>query len=150
MNKIAMMVSFNRLDTPLAPTFGKARWLLVVEAEDQVEFRRNDTPSGGAVAATVFASGCRDLIAAHLGDKAFEHLVALGIRVWRGPAEVPVRDLIALHARGELERWRREAGSPAQACRPGGGHGVRPRSPKPPGEAGPDALVRLPARHRGG
>jgi hypothetical protein len=87
--KIAMMVSHDRLDAPLALTFGKARWLLLHGSNSQVEFRRNDMLSGGSVAGAISASGCRNVIGAHLGGKAHDHLVAdrrTGMRRDRNPS----------------------------------------------------------------
>ncbi len=89
MYPLAMMVSREGLDSPLARTFGKARWLLVCQPDGRAEFRRNDLLSGGSVASAIAASGCRDVIAAHLGSKAHDHLLALGIRVWRGSPSFP-------------------------------------------------------------
>ena len=95
-----MMVSRDSLDAPLARTFGKAKRLLLWEGESGAVFRRNETLSGGSVAGAIAASGCRDVVAAHLGEKACAHLSALGIRPWKGPADVPVREVIEMHLRG--------------------------------------------------
>jgi len=100
-----MMVSRDSLDAPLARTFGKAQWLLFWEGESGVVFRRNETLSGGSVARAIAALECRDVIAAHLGEKACAHLSALGIRLWKGPVDTPVRAVIEMHLRGELSPW---------------------------------------------
>jgi predicted Fe-Mo cluster-binding NifX family protein len=105
MSKLAMMVSRNHLDAPLAGNFGKAKWLLLCDSVADVEFRRNEELRGGGVASAIAAAGCRDVVAAHLGDKSFAHLSALGIRVWVGPRDTPVRDVIATWERGELRPW---------------------------------------------
>ena len=102
---LALMVSRDSLDAPLARTFGKAKWLLLWEGANGAEFRRNETLSGRSVAGTIAAAGCRDVIAAHLGEKACAHLSALGIRLWRGPDDAPVRDVIEMHLRGQLSQW---------------------------------------------
>ena len=86
MSTLAMMVSRDSLDAPLARTFGKAKWLLLWERKSGAVFRRNETLSGGSVAGAIAASGCRDVIAAHLGEKACAHLSALGIRPWKVPS----------------------------------------------------------------
>ena len=146
MPTIAMMVSRESLDSPLARTFGKARWLLLHGPGAQVEFRRNDMLSGGLVASAIAASGCRDVIAAHLGQKAHDHLLALGIRIWRGAPDTSVRDLIALHARGELAAWQ-EAPFGATAC---ASEGARREKPHDHGAAAaPDPIVRIGTPRRG-
>ena len=111
-----MMVSRDSLDTPLARTFGKAKWLLFWERESGAVFRRNETLSGGSVAGAVAASGCRDVIAAHVGEKACAHLSALGIRLWRGPVDAPVRDVIEMHLRGELSPWSADVAGGSGGC----------------------------------
>jgi predicted Fe-Mo cluster-binding NifX family protein len=109
MSTLAMMVSRDSLDAPLARTFGKAKWLLLWNAKSGAVFRRNETLSGGSVAGAIAAAGSRDVIAAHLGDKACAHLSALGIQAWKGPADEPVRAVIEMHLRGELSRWSADA-----------------------------------------
>jgi predicted Fe-Mo cluster-binding NifX family protein len=147
MYPLAMMMSREGLDAPLARTFGKARWLLVCESDGRAEFRRNDMLSGGSVASAIAASGCRDVIAAHLGSKAHDHLVALGIRVWRGAPDLPVRDLIALHVRGALPAWQRDASEKA-SCTPGAGaHGAH-RGHEHGAAARPDPVVHIGGRTR--
>jgi predicted Fe-Mo cluster-binding NifX family protein len=136
MSKLAMMVSRDSLDAPLARTFGKAKWLLLWQGENGAVFRRNETLSGGSVAGAVAASGCRDVIAAHLGEKACAHLSALGIRVWRGPADVPVRNVIEMHLRGELRSWSADvAGGPGgctSSAHGSGSHARREHGSEPP------------------
>lgn len=138
-----MMVSRDSLDAPLASTFGKAKWLLLWDDEGRAEFRRNETLSGGSVAGAIAASGCRDVVAAHLGDKACAHLRALGIRPWKGPVDTPVRDVIGMHLREELTPWSTDA---AGGCTPGArGHA---RHAHPEHESGsPASVVQL--RRRG-
>ena len=141
-----MMVSRDSLDAPLVRTFGKAKWLLFREGEDGVVFRRNETLSGGSVAGAIAASGCRDVIAAHLGEKACAHLSALGIRLWKGPVDAPVRDVIEMHLRGELSPWSANvAGGPggcASSAHGRGGHAHREH-----GRDSPAPVVQL--RRRG-
>jgi len=120
-----MMLSRNRIEAPLALTFGKAKWLLVYETPDKVEFRRNDRLSGGSVAAAISSTGCRDLIAAHLGARAHEHLLALGIHVWKGPEGTPAREVVEMFRRGELKGWEAVAGASEANCRQAGRHADR-------------------------
>jgi len=136
-----MMVSRDSLDAPLARTFGKAKWLLLWDGRNQAAFRRNETLSGGSVAGAIAASGCRDVIAAHLGEKACAHLSALGIRLWKGPAGTPVRDVIEMHLRGELSRWNADVAGGSGGCTSSArGHARHPQhapageSPAPVGQ----------------
>lgn len=128
-----MMVSRNELDAPLARTFGKAKWLLLLDGDAPdgdagVEFRRNEMLSGGSVAGAIASAGCREVIAAHLGEKAQGHLAALGIRVLEGPADVPVRSVIEMHRRGKLGPWSAGAGTGSPGCSSAGSeHGARER-----------------------
>ena len=152
MSKVAMMVSRNELDAPLARTFGKAKWLLLLDGDAPggdagVEFRRNDLLSGGSVAGAISAAGCREVVAAHLGEKAHGHLAALGIRVVEGPAGVPVRSVIEMHRRGELKPWSPGTGTGSPGCSSDGSeHRVR----KPEGRHGApvDPVVHLRRRGR--
>jgi predicted Fe-Mo cluster-binding NifX family protein len=119
MKKVAMMASRDRIDAPLASTFGKAKWLLVHDGDGSFEFRRNEGLSGGAVASAIAATGCRDVIAVHLGTRAHQHLRALGIQVWKGREGATAREVIDAFALGELKPW--EAAAPGEdvtACTP--------------------------------
>jgi predicted Fe-Mo cluster-binding NifX family protein len=120
MGKIGMMVSRNRL-----------------------EFQRNGTLSGHSVTSTVASAGCRDVIAAHLGEKAHAHLEALGVRIWEGPAGTPVSEVNARHGRGELKAWSVAARPGGSGCTPdGSGHGDH-RHADHGGPAAPAPLTRL-------
>ena len=79
-------------------------------------FRRNETLGGGSVAGAIAASGCRDVIAAHLGEKVCAHLSALGIRPWKGPADAPIRDVIEMHLRDELSPWSADGAGGSGGC----------------------------------
>jgi predicted Fe-Mo cluster-binding NifX family protein len=116
MSILAMMVSRDSLDAPLARTFGKAKWLLLWERESGALFRRNETLSGGSMAGAIAAAGCRDVIAAHLGEKACAHLTALGIRLWKGPVSTPVREVIEMHLRCELSPWSADTAGGSGGC----------------------------------
>jgi predicted Fe-Mo cluster-binding NifX family protein len=120
MSKIALMVSRDSVDAPLARTFGKAKWLVVWDDDQGFVFHRNGQLSGGSVAGAIAASGCRDVIASHLGEKACGHLRSLGIRIWKGPADSPIRDVVEMHLRGELEAWDARGGG---CTSPGAAHG---------------------------
>lgn len=111
-----MMVSRDSLDAPLARTFGKAKWLLLWDRGNGAVFRRNETLSGGSVAGAIAASGCRDVVAAHLGEKACAHLSALGIRLWKGPVDARVRDVIEMQLRGELTPWSADVAKGSGGC----------------------------------
>jgi predicted Fe-Mo cluster-binding NifX family protein len=116
MPTFAMMTSRDSLDAPLARTFGKAKWLLLWEERGGAVFRRNETLSGGSVAGAIAASGCSEVIVAHLGEKACAHMTALGIRPWKGPADVPVREVIQMHLRGELGPWSADGSKGSGGC----------------------------------
>jgi predicted Fe-Mo cluster-binding NifX family protein len=139
MSTLAMMVSRDSLDAPLARTFGKAKWLLLWDGGNGAVFRRNETLSGGSVAGAIAASGCRDVVAAHLGEKACAHLSALGIRLWKGPVDAPVRDVIEMHLRGELSPWSADVAGGSGGCTPSahghGGHAHREHGSDSPAPA---------------
>jgi predicted Fe-Mo cluster-binding NifX family protein len=142
MKRLAMMVSRNRIDARLASAFGKAKWLLVHESGDRFEFRRNEGLSGRAVASAIASTGCRDVVAAHLGARAQEHLRALGIRVWKAREGAAAQEAIDAFVRGELEPWE-PAGEGAPGCTPRSS-GRSPHHPKGAATAGPaDGIVRL-------
>ena len=101
--KIGMTLSRNKLEEPLAAHFGKAKWLLVYDTSGSFEFFPNHGLNGRAVAETFRAAGCTEVIAAHLGAGAFNHLRQEGIRVRRGEDGVPAADLVRRYQAGELD-----------------------------------------------
>ncbi len=145
-----MMLSHDRIDAPLALSFGKAKWLLLHETLDKVEFRRNESLSGGSVAGAIASAGCQDLIAAHLGSRAHEHLRALGVHVWKGPEATPAREVIEMFRRGELKRWEAVAGAGESSCSAQGGRHREHRAREVGGAKNPDPIVRLGRPPRGG
>ena len=146
MSTLALMVSRDSLDAPLARTFGKAKWLLLWDGANGAEFRRNETLSGGSVAGTIAAAGCRDVIAAHLGEKACAHLSALGIRLWKGPDDAPVRDVIEMHLRGQLSQWSADGAGASGGCTSSAGDRGK-HAPRDHGSESPAPVVQL--RRRG-
>jgi len=103
--KIGMTLPRADHDAPLAEHFGKAKWLLVVEASDRCELVRNEGLDGRSVAAAFVARGCTDVIATHLGAGAYAHLTAAGIRTWQGDAAGSVRALARSLEEGGLRRF---------------------------------------------
>jgi predicted Fe-Mo cluster-binding NifX family protein len=103
MARIGMTVSRPDPDAPLAGHFGKARWLLVVEAPDRFELLRNEGLDGRSVAEVFASHGCTDVIALRMGWGAYAHVTAAGMRVWEGDAGVTARVLAERLAHGALQ-----------------------------------------------
>ncbi len=100
--KIGMTLSRTDLDAPLAEHFGKAKWLLFLEAPDRFEFVRNAGLNGRHVAEAFAARRCTDVIVRHLGPGAFAHVTAAGMRVWQGEANQTARMLAQTLEQGAL------------------------------------------------
>jgi predicted Fe-Mo cluster-binding NifX family protein len=121
--RIGMPMSRTDLDAPLAEHFGKARWLLVLDAPDRCEFVRNTELDGRNAARTLAEHGCTDVVALHLGPGAYAHVSAAGMRAWRGDPGLTARDLAERLARGALP-----PAEPGGMSHGGGGHGHHGRA----------------------
>ncbi len=102
MNKIGMMVSRPDLDAPAAEHFGKAKWLLVLEAPGRCQFIRNSGLDGATVAKELASRGCTDVVARRMGPGAHAHVTAAGMRVWEADGSVTGRVVAERLARGAL------------------------------------------------
>ncbi len=114
MAKIGIVVSRTDPDAPVAEHFGKAKWLAVVEGPDRCEFVRNTGLSGGSVAHELASRGCTDVVARHMGQGAYEHVTAAGMRAWQADESVTPRVVSERLASGALL---------PMASGGGGGHG---------------------------
>ncbi len=101
--KIGLTTSHADVDPPLAEHFGKAKWLVVMDAPDRLELVRNEGLDGRSVAAELAARGCTDVIVGRLGPGAYAHVRAAGMRVWRGLPGASARALAEALRNGRLE-----------------------------------------------
>jgi predicted Fe-Mo cluster-binding NifX family protein len=102
MARIGMVVSRTDLDAPAAEHFGKAKWLVVVEAPDRCEFIKNTGLDGRSVAHELASRGCTDVVARHMGPGAYEHVTAAGMKAWAADESVTVRVVAERLAGGAL------------------------------------------------
>jgi predicted Fe-Mo cluster-binding NifX family protein len=117
--KVGLALSRADRDAPLAEHFGKARWLLVVEAPDRCTFFRNTWLEGRGVVAELASRGCTDLVARRMGPGAYAHAVAAGMKVWEADDSVTGGDVVARLADGTLRPLVPAAGEHAHAHRHG-------------------------------
>lgn len=102
MARIGMPLSSRDPDAPVAEHFGKARWLLVVEAPDRLDLVWNAGLDGRWVAETLAARGCTDVVARHMGPGALAHVLAAGMRAWQADERVTARNVAGRLAAGAL------------------------------------------------
>ena len=100
--RVGMALSRPGAAAPLAEEFGKAHWLGVHVPPDGFQVVQNVGRSGVAAATALRDAGCQEVITLHLGARALERLTTAGLRIWRGHAGTPARELVAALARGEL------------------------------------------------
>jgi len=87
--KIAVSASENRLEGFLEQRFGRARWFLIYNLDDDThEFIENiqqlNAPQGAGIqsAGTISREGVEAVITGHMGPKAFKVLKAAGVDVY--------------------------------------------------------------------
>lgn len=97
------------MGSPVDERFGRARYILVVETDDETfeavdnEINLNAAQGAGIQAAqTVSRQGAKALLTGHCGPKAFQTLSAAGIEVYTG-ASGTVQDAVASFKAGQLE-----------------------------------------------
>lgn len=98
--RVGMASCYRRGDAPLAPAFGKAKWLVVASAPHRFRFFRNAGRTGVSMADR--AAACTDVVALELGERTRERLASHGIRLWQGVAGLSLTDHLTLLDRGEL------------------------------------------------
>lgn len=136
MTKIGLTLSRKDWESPLAPHFGMAKWLLIYETDRQEkQFQQNKELTGRGVVEVFAHHNCTEAVFAAIGHGALDHLIRAGIRGWYGPAGVSARELTERLKRDELQRakeasepeGRRRGRGPRRGRRGassrGGGHG---------------------------
>jgi len=117
MSKIGVMMSANSADAPMSSHFGKAEWIMIADTEKPgPEFVKNDGMNGKSAVEIAIHRGCTDVIFTEIGNGAFGHLSAAGIRGWVAPEDITGQQALQLFGQLALE--------PANtATKQGGGHG---------------------------
>ena len=106
--KLAFTTVGENLDSPLDPSFGRARNFLVYNLQTQaIEIISNkqnlDAAQGAGIqsAQTIVMAGAKALITGHCGPKAFRVLDAAGVKVFNTDA-LTVSDALARYRAGQL------------------------------------------------
>jgi predicted Fe-Mo cluster-binding NifX family protein len=106
--KLAFSTTGENLDSPLDPSFGRARNFLFYDLQTQaVDIRSNQQNLAAAqgagiqAAQTIAKGGAQALITGHCGPKAFRALDAAGIKVFNTDAAT-VAEALARYRAGEL------------------------------------------------
>ncbi len=102
MMKIGLPVSRADVDAPVAEHFGRAKWFLVLESPDRFTFVRNAVLEGRGAVAELASHGCTDVVALRMGQGAYAHATAAGMKVWEADAGASGRILVKRLAAGEL------------------------------------------------
>jgi predicted Fe-Mo cluster-binding NifX family protein len=133
MARIGVMMSADRADEVMSSHFGKAEWIMVVDAESgDHEFVKNVELNGKGAVEIVIRLSCTDVILADIGDGALGHLQAAHIRAWAVAEPVVGSEALRMFREGQLPPV-----PPARAAtRQGAHHGLCCSSP-----AGTEAAV---------
>jgi len=106
--KLAFTTLGEKLDSPLDPSFGRARNFLVYDLQTQmidiISNAQNLEAAQGAgiqAAQTIAKAGAKALITGHCGPKAFRVLAAAGIKVFNTDAAT-IADALARYTAGTL------------------------------------------------
>jgi len=107
--KIAVTSTGDELISDMDPRFGRARYFIIVDSEtleyEVAENRQNlNLPQGAGIQAakTIVDQGADVLISGYCGPKAFDVLIAAGIKVVTG-AKGRVIDAITQYKSGQLQ-----------------------------------------------
>lgn len=106
--KLAFTTSGENLDSPLDPSFGRARSFLIYDLATQafevISNQQNLNAAQGAgiqSAQTIVKAGAKALVTGHCGPKAFRVLDAAGVKVFNTDA-LTVSDALARYRAGQL------------------------------------------------
>ena len=106
--KLAFTTSGENLDSPLDPSFGRARSFLIYDLTTQafeiISNQQNlDAAQGAGIqsAQTIVKAGAKALITGHCGPKAFRVLDTAGVKVFNTDA-LTVADALARYRAGQL------------------------------------------------
>jgi len=107
--KIAITSQGTCLESPVDERFGRAKYILVVDTEDESfeavdnEINLNAAQGAGIQAAqTVSRQGVKALLTGHCGPKAFQTLSAAGIEVYTG-ASGTIQEALTAFKAGQLK-----------------------------------------------
>lgn len=106
--KLAFSTSGENIDSPLDPSFGRAKNFLLLDLELQtstvISNQQNLNAAQGAgiqAGQTIVKAGAQALITGHCGPKAFRVLEAAGVKVYNTDAPTVAEAITRFHA-GEL------------------------------------------------
>lgn len=133
MNRIGVMMSADSADGQMSSHFGKAEWIMVADTENRIpEFVKNEALNGKNAVEIAIHQGCTDVIFTEIGDGAFGHLIAAGIRGWVAPEHITGQQALQMFGQAALQPanastkqgrshgcccTRREASEVAACCR---------------------------------
>jgi predicted Fe-Mo cluster-binding NifX family protein len=131
MSKIGVVMSADRADGQMSSHFGKAEWIMVSDEENAVPvFVKNEGLNGKSAVEIAIRLGCTDVIFSEIGNGAFGHLHAAGIRAWVAPVQITGQQALRMFAQSQLHAaetatkqggglgccCRSEAGSESHSC----------------------------------
>jgi predicted Fe-Mo cluster-binding NifX family protein len=117
MSKIGVMMSADRADEQISSHFGKAEWIMVADPHNSVlEFVKNDGLNGRSAVEIAIRQGFTDVIFTEIGNGAFGHLRAAGIRGWLAPEHVTGQQVLKMFEHSQLQ-------AVSSSTKQGGGHG---------------------------
>ena len=76
---IAVAVKTDKIDTAVAPLFGKAKWFALIDEKENVRFWRNEAQNGRAVVDAFTAMHVKHVIFQDMGGNPFMKLFSAGI-----------------------------------------------------------------------
>jgi len=127
MSKIGVMMSAESTDGQMSSHFGKAEWIMVTNADNAVPmFVKNDGLNGKSAVEIAIRLGCTDMIFSEIGNGAFGHLQAAGIRGWVAPEQISGQQALNMFAQSQLhavEAATKQGGGMGCCCRSEAGAG---------------------------
>jgi predicted Fe-Mo cluster-binding NifX family protein len=117
MSKIGVLMSADRADEQMSSHFGKAEWIMVADPDKSVlKFVRNYGLNGKSAVEIAIRQGFTDVIFTEIGNGAFGHLRAAGIRGWLAPEHVSGQQVLEMFEQSQLQ-------AVSASTKQGGGHG---------------------------
>jgi predicted Fe-Mo cluster-binding NifX family protein len=104
MSKIGVMMAADRADGQISSHFGKAEWVMVADAESgALEFLKNEAANGKSAVEIAIRRGLTELIFTEIGNGAFGHLRAAGIRGWVAPEQITGEQALRMFEQARLQ-----------------------------------------------
>jgi predicted Fe-Mo cluster-binding NifX family protein len=101
----AIPVKKDTMETAVAPLFGKAKWIALVDAKNNTAFKKNETNSGREVVTWLQELGVKNVIFQHMGGNPFMLLQQTQIECYHsGSKSIALQDVLESFRNKELKK----------------------------------------------